>query len=58
MLVLVGGGGVVGGAVVGGFVVGGVVGAVVGQPIAIRLMAKSNANGIRSNFLFNLFPLP
>jgi hypothetical protein len=45
----VGGGG--GGGVVVGPGGGVVVGAVVGQPIAIRLMAKSNPNGIISNFL-------
>jgi len=49
MLSLVGGGG--GGGVVvsvGGVVVSGGV----GQPIAIRLRANNNANGINSSFLF------
>jgi hypothetical protein len=49
---LAGGGVVVGGVVVGGVVVGGVVVGVVGHPIAIRLRARSNANGIKSKFLF------
>jgi len=58
------GGVVVGGVVVAGVVVGGVVvagvvvGVVVGQPIATRLRANNNANGINNNFFFNsLTPL-
>jgi hypothetical protein len=53
-LSFVGGGGVVGGVVVVG---GAVVGVVVGQPIAIKLRANNNANGINSNFLFTIFLL-
>jgi hypothetical protein len=35
-----------------------VVGVVVGQPIAIRLRANNNANGINSNFLFTYISPP
>jgi hypothetical protein len=43
---------VVGGVVAGRVVVGGVVVGVDGQPIAIKLRAKTNTNGISINFLF------
>jgi len=41
------------GAVAGVVVAGVVVGVVVGQPIATRLRANNNANGINNNFFFN-----
>ena len=58
MLSLVGGGVVVGGVVVGVVVGGVVVGVVVGHPIATRLRANNNANGINSSFLFTYISPP
>jgi len=48
-------GGAGGAVVVGGVVVVGAVGVGDGQPMATKLMANNNANGINSSFFFNCF---